>query len=100
MLQAVEETEEAIVRAKTPGLSARWRHFVEGPLLHGECGLKVDLRRLNAFVAQPERDDCTVHTGLQQFERHRMAKYVDGDLLSLEFRTPEQELVDQLSVPA
>ena len=46
------------------------------PLLHGEIGLDVHVRRRWALVAEPQRDLAGVCAGLQQAHRCRMSNHV------------------------
>jgi len=56
-------------------------------LLHREVGVEVDLRRLDALMAEPKRNDGSINAGLEQVHGRGMAQYVRGDVLAREART-------------
>ncbi len=86
VLQAAQEAQQPIAWAITPPRTVRRRGLRQRLLLHRERRLQIDLGCLHRFVAKPQRDDGTVHTGLQKFEGHGVPKQMDGDPLRLQRR--------------
>ena len=54
----------------------------QGALLQGQIRIKVDLRGLDALVAEPEGDDGAIDAGLEQMNRGGVAQRVRGDVLA------------------
>jgi hypothetical protein len=66
LLQAFEEGEQSVV-----GVVAAWGRCgrgseVKGALFDSHVGVEVDVGGADVGVAEPERDDRAVHTGLKQ----------------------------------
>ena len=78
-LQTVEEAKQLIPRSIATGSAIQRCGLGERLLLHGECGLEIDLRGFHRFMPEPQGDDGAVHTRLQQIEGHRVSQDVDGD---------------------
>lgn len=47
------------------GTGTVWGGASQSPFLEDEIGVKVDLRRLDRFVTEPEGDDGAIDTGLE-----------------------------------
>jgi hypothetical protein len=86
--EVFEEREQRVGWAVAAWLGAWWGGAVDRALFEGEVGVQVDLRRLVAFVAEPERDRGGVDRGLQQPDGGGVPKGVWCDLLVGDLTTP------------
>ena len=55
-------------------------------LLQVQVGVQVDLGGVDAFVAEPKRDNAGVDTGVQEPHGGGVSQHVDGDGLALQRR--------------
>ena len=59
----------------------------EGPFLHADVGVEVDLCGLHGFVAQPQGDDTAIDATTQKGHGGGVAQHVGRDVLCCDRRT-------------
>ena len=103
-LQTVEEVKQLIPRSIASVSAIRRSGLGERLLLHGECGLEVDLGGFHRFMPEPQRDDGAIDTRLQPIEGHGVTQNVGGDPFLFQRWTdlgcrramPDQQVLDAI----
>ena len=80
----VEERQESVARAKSPGSNAKRCRLRQYPLLQLHARLEVDVRRLDGLVAEPKRDGGAVDPAVKEVHRSRVPQDVRRDPSSSE----------------
>ena len=81
--EALEERHELIRRAVSGRPAVKWFGFGERLFFQFEAGVKVNLRCVHPFMAQPQRDDGAVNATLQQVHGGAVSQHMWGDPLGL-----------------
>ncbi len=79
--EGVEEGQQCVAGLEPQRALSGWRHTSQSLFLGLQIRLDVHVGSLRTFVAQPERDDGDVHSGLQKVHRRRVAQDVRRDAL-------------------
>ncbi len=80
-LEFPEEAEQAVARAISAGLALVGACLRQDFFFQGEIRVQIDLGGLHGFVAQPDRNERAVDTGLEQFHCRGVAEHMRCDPL-------------------
>ena len=83
LLEAFEEGQQVIIRSVATGLTIDRRGLLECLLLELKTRVQIDLRGVHGFVPEPQSDDRTVDTAVQERHRRAVAQHMRRDAFAV-----------------